>query len=52
MLSTLASIAMEMDGKKVVEQVKDPAGLFYRFTYASSLLPHKIKDAGPKEGEK
>ncbi len=52
MLSTLASIAMDMDGKKVVDRVKDPAGLFYRFTYASSLLPHRIKDAGKKEGEK
>ena len=52
MLSTLASIAMDMDGKKVVERVKDPAGLFYRFTYASSLLPHRIKDVSGKEGEK
>jgi hypothetical protein len=29
--------------------VKDPAGLFYRFTYASSIIPHKIQDTGSKE---
>ncbi|HMF33242.1 MAG TPA: hypothetical protein VKK79_17585 [Candidatus Lokiarchaeia archaeon] len=50
MLSTLCSIAMDMDGKKVVERVKDPAGLFYRFTYASSLIPHKVQDSVAKEG--
>jgi len=47
-LSVYASIAQN-EPEELVEKVKDPAGLFYRFTLASSILGHKRDDIEKEE---
>jgi len=58
MLSALSSILnitdreselSEEDILKLVEQVKDPLGTFYRFTMAKSLFKHKVTEKGGGE---
>ncbi len=42
-LAAYASISQN-EPEELVNKVKDPAGLFYRFTLANSILGHKIND--------
>lgn len=49
MMSALGSLCAEKDPKKVAEFIKDPAGLFNRFTLAESTLGHKYHDTKLEE---
>ncbi|NHJ21638.1 MAG: hypothetical protein EAX91_11890 [Candidatus Lokiarchaeota archaeon] len=43
-ISTLGSLCKDKDPDEVLEFIKDPAGLFNRFTLAASTLRHKYHD--------
>jgi len=43
-ISTLGSLCKDKDPDKVLDFIKDPAGLFNRFTLAASTLGHKYHD--------
>jgi F420-non-reducing hydrogenase small subunit len=43
-ISALGSLTAERDPKEVIKMIKDPAGLFNRFTVADSTLGYKRKD--------
>ncbi len=43
-ISTLGSLCKDKDPDEVMELIKDPAGLFNRFTLAASTLGHKYHD--------
>ncbi|MFW9936794.1 MAG: hypothetical protein ACFFD5_04050 [Candidatus Thorarchaeota archaeon] len=43
-ISTLGSLCADRDPKEVMKIIKDPAGLFNRFTLADSTLGHKYHD--------
>ena len=43
-ISTLGSLCAERDPEEIVKFLKDPAGLFNRFTLAASTLKHKRHD--------
>jgi len=43
-ISTLGSLCKDKDPDEVMELIKDPAGLFNRFTLAASSLGHKYRD--------
>ena len=43
-ISTLGSLCKDKDPDEVMELIKDPAGLFNRFTLAASSLGHKYQD--------
>jgi Ni,Fe-hydrogenase I small subunit len=47
-LSAYASIAQN-EPEELVSKIKDPVGMFYRFTLADSILGHKIEDSKEKE---
>ena len=44
MISTLGSLCADKDPEEVKNAIKDPAGLFNRFTLAASTLGHKYHD--------
>ncbi len=43
-ISTLGSLCQDKDPEEVMNMIKDPAGLFNRFTLAASTLGHKYHD--------
>ncbi len=43
-ISTLGSLCAERDPEEIMKLIKDPAGLFNRFTVADSTLGHKYHD--------
>ncbi|KKN26004.1 hypothetical protein LCGC14_0879110 [marine sediment metagenome] len=43
-ISTLGSLCKDRDPEEVMEIIKDPAGLFNRFTLAASTLGHKYHE--------
>ena len=43
-ISTLGSLCAEKDPNEVAKAIKDPAGLFNRFTLADSTLGHRYHD--------
>jgi F420-non-reducing hydrogenase small subunit len=43
-ISTLGSLCADRDPNEVMKVIKDPAGLFNRFTLANSILGHKYHD--------
>jgi F420-non-reducing hydrogenase small subunit len=43
-ISTLGSLCKDKDPDEVMELIRDPAGLFNRFTLAASTLGHKYHD--------
>ncbi len=43
-MSTLGSLCAEKDPSEIMNMIKDPAGLFNRFTLAASTLGHKFHD--------
>ncbi|MFX0074876.1 MAG: hypothetical protein ACFE96_05505 [Candidatus Hermodarchaeota archaeon] len=43
-ISTLGSLCKDKDPDEVLSFIKDPAGLFNRFTLAASTLGHKYRD--------
>jgi len=43
-ISTLGSLCKDRDPEEVMNVIKDPAGLFNRFTLAASTLGHKYHD--------
>ena len=43
-ISTLGSLCAERDPEEIMKLIKDPAGLFNRFTLADSTLGHKYHD--------
>lgn len=43
-ISTLGSLCKDKDPEEVMNMIKDPAGLFNRFTLAASTLGHKYHD--------
>ena len=43
-ISTLGSLCKDKDPDEVMELIKDPAGLFNRFTLAASTLGHRYHD--------
>jgi len=43
-ISTLGSLCKDKDPEEVMDLIKDPAGLFNRFTLAASTLGHKYHD--------
>ena len=43
-ISTLGSLCKDKDPDEVMELIKDPAGLFNRFTLVASSLEHKYHD--------
>ncbi|NHJ23976.1 MAG: hypothetical protein EAX89_05345 [Candidatus Lokiarchaeota archaeon] len=43
-ISTLGSLCADKDPQEVLKAIKDPAGLFNRFTLADSILGHKYHD--------
>ncbi|MFX1275558.1 MAG: hypothetical protein ACFFBP_04105 [Promethearchaeota archaeon] len=45
-MSTLGSLCADKDPDEVLNQIKDPAGLFNRFTVAASTLGYKRHDKG------
>ncbi len=45
-MSTLGSLCADKDPDDVLNQIKDPAGLFNRFTLAASTLGYKRHDKG------
>jgi len=47
-ISTLGSLCADKDPDDVLNQIKDPAGLFNRFTVAASTIGYKRKDLGGK----
>ena len=48
-ISTLGSLCKDKDPDEVMELIKDPAGLFNRFTLAASTLGHKYHDKMDEE---
>ncbi|MBD3214420.1 MAG: hypothetical protein GF311_17545 [Candidatus Lokiarchaeota archaeon] len=50
-ISTLGSLTADRDPEEVMEMIKDPAGLFNRFTVADSTLGHKRHDTKLEEEE-
>jgi F420-non-reducing hydrogenase small subunit len=48
-ISTLGSLCANRDVKEVMKMIKDPAGLFNRFTLADSTLGHKYHDKMEEE---
>jgi len=43
-MSTLGSLCADLDPQEIIQKIKDPAGLFNRFTVADSLLGQKFHD--------
>jgi F420-non-reducing hydrogenase small subunit len=43
-ISTLGSLCVDREPKEMMKMIKDPAGLFNRFTLADSTLGHKYHD--------
>jgi F420-non-reducing hydrogenase small subunit len=43
-ISTLGSLCADKDPSEIMKLIKDPAGLFNRFTLADSILGHKYHD--------
>jgi F420-non-reducing hydrogenase small subunit len=43
-ISTIGSLCADKDPQEVLNAIKDPAGLFNRFTLADSILKHKFHD--------
>ena len=43
-ISSLGSLCADRDVDEVMKAIKDPAGLFNRFTLAASVLGHKYHD--------
>ncbi|MFX1590162.1 MAG: hypothetical protein ACFFC1_18640, partial [Promethearchaeota archaeon] len=43
-ISTLGSLCTDLNPEEITNSIKDPAGLFNRFTLADSLLKHKYLD--------
>ncbi|TFG16062.1 MAG: hypothetical protein EU531_07745 [Promethearchaeota archaeon] len=43
-ISTLGSLCADKDPKEIMRVIKDPAGLFNRFTLADSILGHRYHD--------
>jgi F420-non-reducing hydrogenase small subunit len=43
-ISTIGSLCADRDPQEVLKAIKDPAGLFNRFTLAASILGHKYHD--------
>jgi coenzyme F420-reducing hydrogenase gamma subunit len=43
-ISTLGSLCADRDPDEIMKVIKDPAGLFNRFTLADSILSHKFHD--------
>ncbi len=50
-ISTLGSLTSERDPEEVLKAIKDPAGLFNRYTLADSTLGYKRHDKITKEEE-
>jgi F420-non-reducing hydrogenase small subunit len=50
-ISALGSLTAERDPEEVVNMIKDPAGLFNRFTLAESTIGHKYHDKFKEEEE-
>jgi coenzyme F420-reducing hydrogenase gamma subunit len=48
-ISTIGSLCADKDPQEVLNAIKDPAGLFNRFTLAASILGHRYHDK--MEGE-
>ncbi|MHA1296473.1 MAG: hypothetical protein ACTSRH_07365 [Promethearchaeota archaeon] len=48
-ISTLGSLCADKDPDEVLKAIKDPAGLFNRFTLADSILKHKYNDKMKEE---
>ncbi|MFW9819684.1 MAG: hypothetical protein ACFFE5_08750 [Candidatus Thorarchaeota archaeon] len=43
-ISTLGSLCTDLNPEEITNSIKDPAGLFNRFTLADSILKHKYLD--------
>jgi hypothetical protein len=50
-ISALGSLTVDKDPQDVVNMIKDPAGLFNRFTLAESTIGHKYHDKFKEEEE-
>jgi len=48
-ISALGSLCADRDPEEVMNTIKDPAGLFNRFTIADSTLGHKFHDKMEEE---
>lgn len=48
-ISTIGALCAEKDPNEIIESIRDPAGLFNRFTLADSTLGHKFHDKMEKE---
>ena len=48
-ISTLGALCADKDPQELIESIKDPAGLFNRFTVADSTLGHRFHDKMEKE---
>ena len=48
-ISTLGSLCADKDPAEIMKVIKDPAGLFNRFTLADSILGHKYHDKMEEE---
>ena len=48
-ISTLGSLTADRDPEEVMDLIKDPAGLFNRFTLADSTIGHKYHDKFKEE---
>ncbi|TFG03434.1 MAG: hypothetical protein EU542_02380 [Promethearchaeota archaeon] len=48
-ISTLGSLCADKDPSEIMKVIKDPAGLFNRFTIADSILGHKYHDKMEEE---
>ncbi|MFX1572595.1 MAG: hypothetical protein ACFFB0_07595 [Promethearchaeota archaeon] len=43
-ISTLGSLCADLEPEEITNSIKDPAGLFNRFTLADSMLKHRYQD--------
>lgn len=43
-ISSLGSLCVDLDPEEITKSIKDPVGLFNRFTLADSILKHKYSD--------
>ncbi|MFX1303892.1 MAG: hypothetical protein ACFE9X_11075 [Promethearchaeota archaeon] len=43
-ISSLGSLCVDLNPEEIINAIKDPAGLFNRFTLADSILKHKFLD--------
>lgn len=48
-ISTLGSLCADKDPSEIMKVIKDPAGLFNRFTLADSIIGHKYHDKMEEE---